>query len=500
MAALIFLGVTACILSFLLTPVISRLFLALDIVDHPDGSRKLHGRPVPRAGGLPIALSFGGAIGIAMIVLPEGSRLASHHTPIFGWLFAAAAIILITGLVDDAIGLRPWSKLAMQLIAAGLACWGGVRIDAIAGHPISLWWGAPLTLFWIVACTNALNLIDGLDGLATGVGLFATVTALTAACLQDNIGLALATAPLAGALLGFLRYNFNPASVFLGDSGSLTVGFLLGCFAVIWCQKSATLLGMAAPLISLLVPLTDVGVSVARRFLSDRPIFVADGRHIHHRLLARGFRPRTAALVLYIACGAAAVLSLLDCVLSQQIGGFVVVLVCCLAWAGIRFLRYDEFAVARRLAVTRRFRRAVNEELCLRKFETRIADARTLEECWPIICDLCHDIKFHSVSLLSPEQNFEESVLSSETSVSGAPSDWRLQIAIHSQISLVLHRTCDDGDILPGMGCLKIVQLALQAKLPGLSAASSGSSVAPELPQPAARPGLPQATAAFVSS
>jgi UDP-GlcNAc:undecaprenyl-phosphate GlcNAc-1-phosphate transferase len=490
MFALLFLGVIACALSFLLTPIIGRLFFALGIVDHPDGNRKLHGKPTPRAGGLPIALSYGGAIAAAMFFLPEGPRLASHHAHVFGWLFAAATIILFTGLVDDAFGLKPQTKLLMQVIAAGLACWGGIRISAIAGHSISSWWGVPLTLFWIVACTNALNLIDGLDGLATGVGLFATLTALTAACLEGNIGLALATAPLAGALLGFLRYNFNPASVFLGDSGSLTVGFLLSCFGVIWCQKSATLLGMAAPLISLLVPLTDVSVSVARRFLSNRPIFAADGRHIHHRLLARGLRPRATALVLYTACGVAAVLSLLDGLFSRQIGGIIVVVVCLLAcWAGVRFLGYDEFDVARRLAVPHGFRRAVNEQLCLRKFESRMAGAATLEECWPIVRDLCHEVRFHSVSLLSPSQNFGESEPPAQAPVPGVPPVWRLQIAINSEISLVLYRTFDKRDILPSMGFLKIVQLALHAKLLEIAEGPAAD-----------KPSLPRAAAAFVGS
>lgn len=481
MTALLFLAVAACLLSLVLTPLASWLFLNLGIVDRPDGQRKLHGQPVPRAGGLPIVLSYGGAIAAAMLILPEGPRLASHHAPVFVWLFVAAAIILLTGLVDDAVGLKPVPKLAMQLLSAGVACWGGVRIAAIAGHTISPLWGVPLTLFWIVACTNALNLIDGLDGLAAGVALFATLSALTAACLQDNIGLALATAPLAGALLGFLRYNFNPASVFLGDGGSLTVGFLLGCFAVIWCQKSATLLGMAAPLISLLVPLMDVSVSVARRFLSNRPIFAADGRHIHHRLLARGFRPRHAALVLYIACGAAAILSLLDCLLSRQIGGLVVVVVCLLSWAGIRFLGYDEFEIARRLAFQHGFRRAVDEEVCLRNFQTRIASAATLQDCWPAVRDLCHDMKFHSVRLLSPSQDFEEPVLSIAPSFRGQTTTWRLQIAISSQISLVLHRTCNERDILPSMGFLKTVQLAVHSKLSELSELRKDAS--PELPQ-----------------
>src|SRR5258707_5829576 len=138
------------------------------------------------------------------------------------------------------------------------------------------WWSLPLTIVWLVVCANAFNLIDGVDGLATGLGLFATVTTLIIALLQGNLALAVATAPLVGALLGFLRYNFNPASIFLGDSGSLLVGFLLGCFGVIWSQKSATILGMTAPLMALSIPLVDLCLSIVRRFLRRQPILRCD--------------------------------------------------------------------------------------------------------------------------------------------------------------------------------------------------------------------------------
>src|SRR5947208_12565007 len=129
--------------------------------------------------------------------------------------------------------------------------------------------------------------MHGGDGLAAGLGLFATLTMAIAALLHGNLTLAIATAPLAGALLGFLRYNFNPASIFLGDSGSLLVGFLLGCYGVLWTQKSATLLGMAAPLMALSIPLLDTALAIVRRFLRHQPIFGADRGHIHHKLLAR---------------------------------------------------------------------------------------------------------------------------------------------------------------------------------------------------------------------
>jgi UDP-N-acetylmuramyl pentapeptide phosphotransferase/UDP-N-acetylglucosamine-1-phosphate transferase len=145
-------------------------------------------------------------------------------------------------------------KILGQIVAALLACNANVQIQSVAGFAIaSTWWHVPITVLWLVTCSNAFNLIDGLDGLAVGVGLFATATAFLSALIGGNYALALATAPLLGALLGFFPYNFEPASIFMGDCGSLTVGFLLGCFGVIWSQKSATLLGMTAPLLALAV-------------------------------------------------------------------------------------------------------------------------------------------------------------------------------------------------------------------------------------------------------
>ena len=158
-------------------------------------------------------------------------------------------------------------------MAACIAYAVGVQVSGIAGYLAPGWLSLPLTVLWLVACTNAFNLIDGVDGLASGVGLLAAFTTLAAALLQNNAALALATAPLVGALLAFLRYNFNPASIFLGDSGSLTIGFVLGCFGAIWSQKSATLLGMTAPLMALSIPLLDTALAVVRRFLRHQPIF-----------------------------------------------------------------------------------------------------------------------------------------------------------------------------------------------------------------------------------
>ncbi len=236
------------------------------------------------------------------------------------------AFVFLVGLADDIAELRPWQKLAGQAIGGVLAIVAGIRITTVAGIALNPWIASLGTLVWLLACTNALNLIDGLDGLAAGIALLATVTTAIGALLNGETGLIMVTIPLAGALLGFLRYNFNPASIFLGDCGSLTIGFLLGCYGVLWSAKSATILGMTAPLIALSIPLLDVSLAIIRRFLRQQPMLGADRSHVHHRLLARGFTARRVALLLYAAAGCAGYLSLLMSKFHSQFGGVIIVL------------------------------------------------------------------------------------------------------------------------------------------------------------------------------
>jgi UDP-GlcNAc:undecaprenyl-phosphate GlcNAc-1-phosphate transferase len=253
-------------------------------------------------------------------------------------------------------------------------------------------------MFWLVACTNAFNLIDGVDGLASGVALSATLTTFAAAVLQSDSGLALATAPVAGALLGFLRYNFNPASIFLGVSGSLWLGFLLGCYGAVWSQKSATVLGMTAPLMALSIPLLDTALAIIRRFLRGEPVFGADLAHIHHRLLNRGLTPRRVALLLYGASGVAACFALTQSIVRNELRGLVLVLFCAAAWIGIRHLGYREFEVAARLIPLRHFRKSLEEQLRVSRFEDDLRTAVSIEDCWRAIHDAARDLGFTHVS------------------------------------------------------------------------------------------------------
>ena len=353
MYSIVISATAALCLSVVLTRVCRDLFLRFGIVDSPDLIRKLHKRAVPRIGGVAIAASYLGAFALLLMLPLKGASMIRSHLGLVSHLIPALLIVFAIGLVDDIRGLAPRWKLLGQTLASVCAWWMGVRIGAVAGHGIGEIWSLPVTVLWLLACANAFNLIDGLDGLASGVGLFATLTTLCAALMHGDMELALATAPLAGALIGFLRYNFNPASIFLGDCGSLSIGFLLGCYAVMWSQKSATLLGMAAPAIVLAAPLVDTALSIARRFIQHKPIFGADRGHLHHRLLDRGLTPRGAVTVLYCFCAVAAAVSLVQSAFNNHYSALLMLGFCGATWFAIRKLGYAELNAAGRIADNR---------------------------------------------------------------------------------------------------------------------------------------------------
>jgi UDP-GlcNAc:undecaprenyl-phosphate/decaprenyl-phosphate GlcNAc-1-phosphate transferase len=385
MPYLFVLGLLSFLLSLMLTPFFRDLFSKHGILDKPDDGRKLHRGNIPRVGGIPIAVAYITALTLAAFLPVHTGALVRHAVPLAIRLLPAAGLIFSVGLIDDVYGLTAKQKLCGQVVAACIVLAAGIRVDAIGGHFLPIWVSVAATIVWLIGCTNALNLIDGLDGLAAGVGLFATLTALITGLLSHNFELAAVTAPLVGALLGFLRFNFNPASIFLGDSGSLLIGFLLGCFGILWSQKSATVLGITAPLIALSVPLIDVGLAVVRRFLRQQPIFAPDRGHIHHRLLARGLTPRRVALTLYMACTLCAVLSLLQSFADEKLAIVIVILFCVCAWFGIQRLKYIEFGTAGQLVLGGGLRRLLNARISLAGLEDTLKNAPDFNDCWKII-------------------------------------------------------------------------------------------------------------------
>jgi UDP-GlcNAc:undecaprenyl-phosphate GlcNAc-1-phosphate transferase len=231
------------------------------------------------------------------------------------------------------------------------------------------------------------------------VGLVATLAMLIAALTQGNMPLALATMPLAGCLLGFLRYNFNPASVFLGDSGSLLIGFLLGCYGAMWSNKSVTLIALTVPLLALSIPLLDVILSVLRRYLRNRPIFAPDRGHIHHKLLDRGLSPKTAVLTIYGFCSVVAILSLLMSSVQSRFSGLIVIAFCAMAWFGIRHLEYGEFAMAGRMFLQGRFRHIIDSETKLLDFEKALGQCANMDECWKEMITWSREFGFQGIQM-----------------------------------------------------------------------------------------------------
>ncbi len=399
MYSLIFLAAASLLLSLILTPRVRDVAIRLGFVDEPDNERKLHKRPIPRVGGVAILTATIGSYLLLLVVRLSAGSIIREGMPFAVRLLPAVLLIFTLGLLDDIFDLRAWHKLGIEVVAALLAWSSGIHLGAINGHSFSSVTSCLLTVAWIVACCNAVNLIDGVDGLATGVGLFATITTLIAALLHHNIELAFATVPLAGALLGFMRYNFNPASIFLGDCGSLTLGFLLGCYGIVWSEKSTTLLSISAPLLVLSVPLIDAGLAVGRRFLRQQPIFGADRAHIHHKLLSRGLTPRRVVLILYGFCGLAAVASLMLTEMRSQYHAFVIILVGLAALLGLRHLGYAEFSLAGRMALDGSFQRQLNAQLALVSFEQQLFECSTLEQCSEVLCVACPQFGFSGIEV-----------------------------------------------------------------------------------------------------
>jgi UDP-GlcNAc:undecaprenyl-phosphate GlcNAc-1-phosphate transferase len=459
MLSIILLGACSFVLSLLLTPPLRDFAIRCGYVDKPDYNRKIHQVAVPRIGGIPIVLAYAGSFGILMLLGVFGWLSVQLPLPLIWRLLPAALVVFLTGLVDDLAGLKPRQKLLGLTFAAVLACGGGLLIRTFAGYEIRLAVGLPLTILWLVACTNAFNLIDGVDGLASGVGLLATLTTMAAGMLHGDVGLVMATAPLAGALIGFLRFNFNPASIFLGDCGSLWVGFMLGCCGVIWSQKSATLLGITAPLMALSIPLLDMGLSIIRRFLRRQPIFGADQGHIHHRLLARGLTPRRVTLLLYAASGLAACFSLLQSSDWSGSGGYVIAAFCAVIWLGIQYLGYQEFGIAAGLLRQGVLRSMVQSQMSLRVCEESLGVATTVEQCWSVIRRAAREFGFSEVELQLAGRSYQEQMNSF------GKGRWTLRIPLSEVEYVQLTRTLEPSTTPAAVGPLvDVLHRALSAK------------------------------------
>jgi UDP-GlcNAc:undecaprenyl-phosphate/decaprenyl-phosphate GlcNAc-1-phosphate transferase len=297
--------VLALVASLLLTPAARRLALSLGAVG-TTGGRNVHARVIPRLGG--VALTGGWSLSLLLFLLVgEFPTTDPPQRQLFG-VVLGGLILCVIGAVDDVRGLRAVHKLMAQVLVAVLAYGCGFRIEAIAlpfMGPLSMGvFALPVTVIWIVGITNAVNLIDGLDGLAAGVCFFAALTSFVVAYVSGNTFVALLLAALMGVLAGFLFFNFNPARIFMGDSGSYFLGYVLASLSLTGAlqQKASTAVSLLVPMIALGLPIFDTLLAMLRRFLERRSMFAADRGHIHHRLLDLGLTHRRAVIVLYGVC------------------------------------------------------------------------------------------------------------------------------------------------------------------------------------------------------
>lgn len=282
---------SAFVLSCLASPLVIRLAFKIGAVDRPE-ERKVHTHAMPRMGGMAIFVSF--LICLIFILKVSGP---------FTGLIYGACIIFLVGLLDDIFQLSPWIKLLGQIIAASVAVHYGVVVHFVTnpfdgGFNLGFL-SIPLTILWIVGISNAINLIDGLDGLAAGVSAIAATTMAVVFLLKGQPEAAVVAFTLVAAIAGFIPFNFYPAKTFMGDSGSNFLGFVLACLAIIGTAKSAALISLFIPIVILAIPIFDTFFAIFRRLYNQVPIFLPDRDHLHHRLMALGMSHRRSVLIIY---------------------------------------------------------------------------------------------------------------------------------------------------------------------------------------------------------
>jgi UDP-GlcNAc:undecaprenyl-phosphate/decaprenyl-phosphate GlcNAc-1-phosphate transferase len=343
---LIVLFCCSLLLSAFLTRLVRDLAHARGWLETPVLDRHVHTIPLPRIGGVAIFASFTVVVTTCLAV---AAYLHSSLTPLLGptlRLLAPALIVFLLGLYDDLRGASPALKFLLQAVAASLLYFGGYGVhhfDLVSsGHALQAFVGLPLTIFWVLLITNAFNLIDGLDGLAAGSALFSTIVIFALSLFSPNALVTVLSIVLAGVIVGFLRFNFHPATIFLGDSGSLFIGFMISALAIASSQKAPTIVAVAIPLVSLGFPILDVLLAVGRRFLRGKPLFSGDRDHIHHKLLKRGLSQREAVLLLYAVTAGFGFVSLALLHRATEIA-LILALTGTAVLIGVQQLRYDEF-------------------------------------------------------------------------------------------------------------------------------------------------------------
>jgi UDP-GlcNAc:undecaprenyl-phosphate GlcNAc-1-phosphate transferase len=408
--------------ALLLTPATISGAGSLRLLDSPDGGRRNHAQPVPRIGGVAVYLAasvvacavFAGAAHVFLLTGDAGDEQIRF---LIGALLGSA-LLLLTGLVDDVRELSAGTKFVAQIAAAVIAWYFGAKLDAVAlgygqGVPVGIF-ALPLLLLWIVGVTNAFNFIDGLNGLAGGVALVAFATFFIAALALGNSAVLIPCAALAGALLGFLRFNFPKARIFLGDSGSMSIGFLLAVLSLRATENASGAILLAIPVLALSVPLLDTSLAILRRWLRHVPISGADARHIHHRLQALGVSPRRAAIVLWVLATTMAGFGLLIALTAPFVASSIAIVgmvaVAVLLIYGTNLLSYHELIVAGEvlLSAPSRARRVISDQILALDLTAMLGEANTVDDVATILSDAAAQFGFMGMELIGHSSSIEK--------------------------------------------------------------------------------------------
>ena len=320
--------VIALVVTYICTPLVKHFAVKVGAIDKPD-ARKVHQVSIPRLGGLAIY------IGYMVSLLYSVKDMSSVKGLIVG-----SIILVAVGIWDDIKQIGPKTKLMGQILAAlMLPLFGNaVHFISIGDHLLYLeYFAIPLTVFWIVGFTNIVNLIDGLDGLAAGISLIACITICIVTLQMGQIELACITLALAGAACGFLRYNFNPAKIFMGDTGSMLLGYTMAAISVMGSVKTAATVALVVPVIVLGLPILDTLFAIVRRRINGRPVFQPDKGHLHHRLLAMGLTQKQAVLLMYAITALLGCVSIVAAKANFIIGVLLVlVILCACVWTATK--------------------------------------------------------------------------------------------------------------------------------------------------------------------
>lgn len=345
--------VTLFTLSFvtalLVTPLVRRKATQWGAVAVPDNGRHIHAQPTPRLGGVAIYIAFIAALLCMPFLGNMVSDIFRANLPNLLTLLVPATLIFLFGIYDDFHSASATQKVIVQTIAAAMIFAGGFRIENLSSPfggiwHFPIWLSFAVTVLWVIGLTNAFNLIDGIDGLTAGASVFALISILVFSVAQENPQISQLAIVLIGAVMGFLRFNFNPATIFLGDSGSLFLGFMVAVLSLAGSQKGSTIVAIAIPLISFGLPVTEVGVSLVRRFLSGQPLLAGDRGHIHHRLLQQGFSQRQAVILLYTVCALFSLFGIMLLNPKQELAALVFFVLGVGIVFGVQRLRYAEFS------------------------------------------------------------------------------------------------------------------------------------------------------------